>query len=81
MIVSHRSSASSQDASLTLDLLLFSDTNIELQTLISATCSALFLKVLLVCGQQTLEENAPAYKPCFGFHFKSAGFCFVLRNV
>lgn len=82
LIVSHRSSASSQDASLTLDLLLFSDTNIELQTLISATCSAaLFLKVLLVCGQQTLEENAPAYKPCFGFHFKSAEFCFVLRNV
>lgn len=41
LIVSHRSSASSQDAILTLNLLLFSDTNIELQTLISVTCSKL----------------------------------------
>lgn len=39
MIVSHRSSASSQDASLTLDLLVFSNTDIELQTLISVLFS------------------------------------------
>lgn len=39
LIVSYRSSASNQDASLTLDLLFFSNTNIELQTLISVMFS------------------------------------------
>lgn len=39
VIVSHRSSANSQDASLTLDLLVFSNTDIELQTLISVLFS------------------------------------------
>lgn len=39
LIVSHRSSASSQDASLTPDLLFSSNINIELQTLISVMFS------------------------------------------
>lgn len=83
MIVSHRSSVSGQDASLSLDLLLFSNTDIEcflIRVDRVDQLAALFLKVLLVHGQQTLEEKVPVYKSCFGFHFKSLGVLFCIKE-